>query len=74
MIDLTFYTLVVHFISDPMLNFVNFDVHLNFFNGMDHEKTIDLSIDYLPTNPSNDELLDTLSALLMWVSLFYSLI
>ena len=71
MIDPTFYTLVVHFISDPILNV---DVHPNFLDGMDHKRTIDLSIDYLPTNPSNNELLDTLSALLMWVSLFYSLI
>ena len=61
--DPTFYTLVDNFISDPMLNGV-------YFGGMDYGRTIDLSIDYLPTNPSNDELLDTLSALLMWVSLY----
>ena len=65
--DPTFYTLVDNFISDPMLNGV-------YFGGMDYERTINLSIDYLPTNPSNDDLLDTLSALLMWVSLFYCLI
>ena len=58
--DPTFYTLVDHFISDNKLN----------FGGMHYEWTIDLSIDYLPTNPSNDELLDILSALLMWVSLY----
>ena len=58
--DPTFYTLVDNFISDPIL----------YFDGMDYERKIDLSIDYLPTNPSNDELLDTLSALLMWVSLY----
>ena len=61
--DPTFYNLVDNFISDPLLNGVN-------FGGMDYERKIDLSIDYLPTNPSNDELLDTLSALLMWVSLY----
>ena len=59
--DPTFYTLVDNFSSDPMLNGVNFG---------GNERKIDLSIDYLPTNPSNDELLDTLSALLMWVSLY----
>ena len=61
--DPTFYTLVDNFISDPMLDEVN-------FGGMQYKRTIDLSIDYLPTNPSSDELLNTLSALLMWVSLY----
>ena len=66
MFDPTFYKLVVHFISEPMP-----DVRINY--DMNRERTIDLSIDYLPTNPSNDELLDTLSTLLIWVSLFYCL-
>ena len=68
--DATFFTILVYFASDPNLHGSNF-IYKS-YDGSDHYyRTISLNLDYLPTNPSNVELSNTLSSLLTWVSLNY---